>query len=629
MTQLRVRFPLVLALLCLVLAAAGPSAAVQSTAGENTSTETATDSPAGSSNDSGRAGTANGTNITASAAPSAPTTPGSRAGSMRGAEPKSGVCENLGVVQTMTCNGAVGTLQGIGDGIVDLYGDVMEGVIYFIVNRPRAMDGGDPSIAGRPTNEPMTSVYDIWLNKGLAAGVAVWGFFMLFNQFRSVFPTGATSSYARDEMARRGWFILGFMLASWPLSMALLHLAHGLSAFIAPGSEAISADLQTASGTSAAAVIGSLALYFTSGVVALLAAIEFILAYVGVFVLTPYLPLAMALSTPDFWIFDRVASIGETIVSLYVPTVFFTLPTAMVLGVGYPLANTLATSIPDAFAFIPGLGTGTTAVLGVLLLAVWVLALLAPVFVFAGASQLRLFSGMLAGATGALAISQLRNRDGSSASVGETASTETRAANTHSSTVASGTATTQLGPGTSPIQGSPAAPDTAGTGFLEPRGVSEDTTSSSTLVSSQPNQTGTTGQAHKSDTSSGIGTSTAGAQRETAGSSDTESGPTVIHDRSGFDGEQNYFVGYLDRDGDFQTIYREGRNGKWLVDQDAYNRLAERFDDKELLLQNKETEELYDVRQIIGESWQRQGGSDDVTTQNRVSRDIVYDTWGQ
>ncbi|WP_254538694.1 hypothetical protein [Halomarina litorea] len=578
---------------------------------------TANESTQVPSNSSRQSGTSN--NTTGAAGPAVGV--GGGAGSMRGSEPKSGICKDLGAIQTMTCNGAIGTLQGIGDGVGELYGDVMQGVVYFIVNRPRAMDGGEPSLAGQPTNQPMETVYDIWLNKGLAAGVAVWGFFMLFNQFRGVFPTGATSSYSRDKMARRGWFILGFMLASWPISMALLHLAHGLSTFIAPGSEALSADLQTATGTNAAAVIGGLALYFASGVVALFAAIEFILAYVGVFVLTPYLPLAMALTTPDFWIFDRVASIGETIVSLYIPTVFFTLPTAMVLGAGYPLANALATNIPDAFAFIPGLATGTTAVMGVLLLAVWILALLAPVFVFAGASQMRLFSGMLAGATGALAISKLRNRSGTAAAAGEAASSATASTGASSGSVSSG-----LSHKTNPIQGSSFSTDTAGSGIVATQESTANISNSSAAISPQTDSIGaTTNQTSRIGTTTGTGTtSTTGTRQKT-----TSGEPTVLYDRGQFNGEKNYLVGYLDSDDEFQSIYREGRNGKWLVDQGAYSRLESNFSDERLLLRDKGSKELYDVQNIVGDRLRNQGAYDDIKSQNQASRDVVYDTWGQ
>jgi hypothetical protein len=543
-------------------------------------------------------------------------------------EPKSPVCEGLDPATAYACDGVMSTLMSFGEAAVDLYREVMAGLITFIVNRPRAMQNGEMALFGTPTNEPMGTVYDYWQDTALPAAFGLWVLFMLLNQFRDVFPMGANSEYARKQFSIKGWLVLGFMIGSWGFGQAVLHTSHLLATTLAPGAEQLAPDLQTIQADSAAAVLAALAIYFGAGFVAILAALQFVVVYIAVYFLLPALPLALALSLPDFWLFDKLQPVGAKVVGWFPACALYTVPTALVLGVGYPISGALAEATPDMLAFIPGISTASGVLLGILQLGVWFMALIAPLVVFALGSPTRA-AGAAAGAIGGFTLGAASGSAAGTAS-GASASAGTAAASSLPAGAASSAAGAAKSVGTNPISGSSLA-GTAGTsssGGLTSATTSAASTTGSAASATQSaaSRTGETALAsstHTTGTSGSTGASTSATSAHT-----TTDAPdiTTVHDRATFDGSRKYEVGVMSGD-EFSRFAPNSMRGEAIVDRGRGIQLQEarHGGDSDLVIRDEESGELFDVSNIA-EKDRDLASQQTPIQQNEHSRNTVFDT---
>lgn len=485
-----------------------------------------------------------------------------------GTEPQTDACNDLGPIETMTCNGGVGLLRGIGRSAGAFYGDITEGAVELLVNRPRTMTNGEPSVTGRPDNAEGQVIHDLWWERGLPAGLLVWAMFMILNTGASAIPFMPGSSYARGRAFAEGWVTLGFILASGLLIRFMLIFAHGLNMWVVPtGSELGGGDIQVAAGNGAAALFGALLTWFVTGAVAVIAAVEYPLMYIALFIIAPFVPLAMALTLPSFWLFNYIARAAEGVLQLFTIAVFWTLPSAVVLGAGYPVATALAEAVPDLLAFIPGIGTSTTAVFGFIILLVWVLAVLAPPIVFTIGPNPPTMMAMTAGIAGGLSAGALSG-SGAGAASGSATGSASGAASSGASSLASSASSTasSLMPGSGGGSGgSPGTPTSGGSsgmpspslvadgGIVDPvsgSSFSPDTTSShpTDAVSSADTAGGTL---------AGTDTDSLNAAPGPSGSSGTAPTETVV------DAGRRYEFGYETDDG-FQRVAPHSVSGEWL-----------------------------------------------------------------
>lgn len=611
--------------------------AAQQTGGPTTSTPAA---PAGGQNTTNQSA-----NTTATAEPNAGAAGGTNGGSSGGGggffdgfdlsvyEPKNPVCEGLDPATAYACDGVFGTLLSWGEAAVDFYREVMAGVIAFIVNRPRAMENGEMALFGTPTNEPMGTVYAYWQETALPSAFGLWVLFMILNQFRDAFPMGANSQYARQQFSIRGWLILGFMIASWGFGQAILHTSHIAATVFAPSAEQLAPDFQTIQADSAAAVFGALAIYFGAGFVAVLAALQFVVVYIAVYFLLPALPLALALSLPDFWLFNKLRPVGEKIVSWFPKCAFYTVPTAIVLGIGYPITGALAETTPDMLAFIPGLSAATGVLLGILQLGVWFLALIAPLVVFALGSPTRA-AGTLAGAVGGFTLgaasgSAAGTASGASAAAG-TSSASGLAAGSAASSLPAGTASgAAKSVGTNPLTGTSLSGQAGTASASSSGGLTSATTSAASSTESAARATqsaaSSTGETALASSAHTAGTSTSG----TSGTSATNAADTditTVQDRATFDGSRQYDVGVMSGD-EFEPFAPNSMRGEAIVDRGRGIQLQEarHGGDSDLVIRDEESGELFDVSQIAERDRDLES-QQTPAQQNEHSRNTVFDT---
>ena len=563
-----------------------------------------------------------------SSAPAAPTaqitpaTPTTSANSTNGtAQNGTGPCAGIGGIGGAVCTGmqkGVGTLV---TNLVDQVATVLltklqsgaETVIQLLVSRPVPLRDGDIALAGEPTNPPMTTVYALWLNMGLPAGLGVWALSMLLLRLTAFLPSSAAPAMEAKTKLLEGWITLFRILASWIWCALVLHLTLGMAQAFAPPGEVIITSFESLGETAAGAGIAALIVYLSSGVLFLLVVAVFGLSFLAPFVFMPAYPLFVGLSLPDVWIFEWFAQKGEFLRSLFAPAAFMPVPTAVILGAGYPVINAIRGELSGPLASIVGVPTYI-----ILLLVMWFTALLAPLFLFVGGRKMRPLQMFAAGALGAATAtnvsqraSNLRDRLGRP-SLGSDSSGASVAANAGA------------GRSVDPLEGSPFSRENGG-GFGGRLGATD-----GPEIAGMLGEGGSTGSGGggppASVTSPSTGTTGSASTSTSTGSASTSSGesgskwdrftsrPTQAYADSVPDGiefekvttrteldQDQYNAGYFRDNGEFQTVSQGNSDAEWLLDKGRFKQLSESFDDDPVVLYDETNDAAYDARSLFAD----------------------------
>ena len=558
-------------------------------------------------------------------APSTPTAPVNGTGTNGSVVNGSGVCSGVGGIGGQVCNGLVQTVGAVVDDVTDWvltqFQDAAEGVVEMLVSRPVPLRNGNIALAGEPTNPPMTTVRAVWLNVGLPAALGVWILGMLLLQLTAFLPSGPTVE-AKTKLSE-GWIALFRILASWIWCSLVLHLSLGIAQTFAPAGEEIFASLQSVIGTAGGAGVAAILIYLSSGVLLALIAIVFGLSYVAPFILMPVYPVFIALSLPDIWIFEWIAEKGEFFRSLFAPAALMPVPTAIILGVGYPVVNALRGQL----GWAAGLVIGSDVIL-VMVLTLWFTALTAPLFLFVGGRKMRPLQMFAAGALGAAAGRSLSRPN---LNLGDSSGSE-------SSGSAAGTSNAGAGRTVDPLNGSPFSRENDGAfgGRLGPADGPEvagelgDGSSAVDGVSGPPAPPtspsfGTSGNASASgSTSTSAGSASSSATTSSSASSGAwdriTSRPTQEYAESVPDGigfekatarmeldQEQYNAGYFKDDGEFKSVSQGDSNSGWLLDEGGLKELSEKRDGEPVVLYDESHETTYDARSVVQDGKYRQG----------------------
>ncbi|KTG07688.1 hypothetical protein AUR64_02270 [Haloprofundus marisrubri] len=458
-------------------------------------------------------------------------------------------------------------------------------------------------LVDRPTNAPMGTAYDMWFTKGLPIGLALWGFAMILLRLTTILPGGSAAAHRSKTLRQKGWFGLFFILASWIWAAVVLHLSQGLILAVAPTGSDLVSELGSVGGNAAAAGLGIILVWLSSGVLFLLIALVFGLSWVAVFVFTPALPIFIALSLVDFGPLSIISKVGKVGRDMFVTVAFLPFPTALVLGFGYPIINAARSAMPGVTSIVPGLG-----VYALLTLCLWVIALLSPIMLFIGLRSMRPFSAMAAGVLGAVSATGFAS---ASNKLGNARGAATSAASAAASS-----------PRVNPLTGSPFSSDNASSTATV---GTTDTTPAGALgsASSELARSG-----HSVTTSLGNTSETSSASRESV--TDSQIPPSVslnkIATRSELDSEQDYRAGYFLPNGEFKGVGGTSSNRDWTLNR-GYERFDKAYSDKTILLQGATDEQFYDVRDVVEN--ERYSGPYSHAQQTAESRETVFNTRGQ
>lgn len=557
-------------------------------------------------------------------------------------EPKHPACQDRGSAAGFVCDAVVPNALAFGEGLQQYYVEIKSGVIKFLVERPRALQNGEISFFGAPTNVPMDVVHKYWASKTLPAALSLWALFMVLNLFTGLLPFGGASKYAQARALERGMLCLLGIIGSWGLGQLVLHGSFALSATLAPSAETLSTDPQVAQADTMAAVIGALILYLGYGVVAIISVVQFVLTWLGLYILLPALPLAVELMHPQWGPLRKLNKYGEKVFDLFLPCALWPVPAAVVLGVGYPISAGIAESMPDFLAFIPGINATTAGLLGILHLAVWTVAVIAPFFVFFFTSPSKTAASLALGALGGYSAGAASGASSGAAAGSAAGSASALPAGAAGSTAraAGSAASTTRNIGANPLSPSSLSAGTASPSASSlPSGSDAPTTAGTSTMSSAASSTAApTTPAGTSQTELPPGgeepseTSTS----ESSSTSVTDSGPAVsgapgvthVQDRATFDGDRSYEIGTLRDDGSWKQIAPDPMRGSSLVDDGNARRLADGVhmeDENELVLREPESGELMDVSEIANRDEHRDAQLP-ADVQNKQSRDVVHGT---
>ncbi|SEP27159.1 hypothetical protein SAMN04487948_13016 [Halogranum amylolyticum] len=516
---------------------------------------------------------------------------------------EAGYCSGIDPVSGQVCNGVVDAVRAIAHGYLEFARDVAEWSVEFLVSRPVPMEDGEMELVDRPTNAPMGTAYDMWFTKGLPIGLALWGFAMVVLRLTTILPGGSAAAHRSKTLRQKGWFGLFFILASWIWAAAILHLSQGMILAVAPDGADLVADLGSIGGNNAAAGLGIILVWLSSGVLFLMIALVFGLSWVSVFIFAPALPIFIALSLVDFGPLSIVSKVGQIGRDMFVTVSFLPFPTALVLGFGYPVINAARSAMPGPASIVPGLG-----VYALLTLCLWVIALLSPIMLFVGMRSMRPFSSMAAGLLGAVSATSLASASNKVGKAG-------RAATSAASSAASGRV--------DPVQGSPFSSDNAGsTGAVGATG-----TSAAGALGSASGGLARSGSATTS-VGAASASSSSGTSRATFTDSRIPSSVSLneVATRSELDSEQDYRAGYFLPNGDFKGVGGTSSNRDWTLNK-GYERFDKAYSDKTILLQGADDEQFYDVREVVEN--EQYGGPYSYEQQTAESRETVFNTRGQ
>jgi hypothetical protein len=525
-------------------------------------------------------------------------------------------CAGMGTVEGAVCTGirngigslVAGVVEYIADGILSALRNAAETFIEVLVSRPVPLRNGEVELVQRPTNPPMGAVYDLWLVIGLPAAIAVWALMMLLMRLTVFLPSQAVSVAQSRAKRLEGWFALFRILSSWIWCALVLHLTLGIAVWFAPSGDQIFTSFESLAETAVSGGIAALIVYLSSGILFVLVLLVFGLSFLAPFVLLPAYPLFIAISIPDFWIFEWFAQKGESLRSLFAPAAFMPVPTAIILGAGYPVLNAIRGSLSGPIASIAGVPTYI-----ILLLVMWAAALVSPLFLFLGTRKMRPLSMFAAGALGAATAGNVSRGAGGLRGRLER---PILGGSSSSDSIRNG----GVGRAVDPVNGSPFSRDKDG-GFGGAVESSGRTSLADALESGGPSDPDPAGppttvvseRSHKdrSDTTgsrSGEGSPSQGSSPgwEQVTSRSIERYADSVPNEVGFNeattrtqlNRERYDAGYFDNRGEFKTLSQGPSNTGWLLDEGAFKRIAAGEPNKPVLLYDEENEVAHDARSV-------------------------------
>lgn len=465
-----------------------------------------------------------------------------------------------------------------------------EKLVDLLVDRPVATRGGEVALTSQPDGGVMRAVWDInWTMAVPIAGFVTILYVGLTAGMRGLMPPSILPNHKANAELWKALGKLVHVAMGWTIMIAWVALCLFISKWAAPTGEEMFPNGQALNEAVVAGGLGGVLLWLSSGVLAILVVLVFGLSWAGTLLGPPAYTVLVGLEAPDLPIvrkLDRFPDEGIIVAMAACPV-----PTALILGGGYPVINALRASTDGAIATLLGAQLTT-----ILTLVMWILALVAPLLMVwqaRGARPAAAFTAGLLGAASAVsARDKLQGLDLPDVGPGSEGATPPSGA----------------GAAVDPLDGSPFSRSTDG-GFGGALGG--DTPTDNALGAGGGAASGASGGAGgmggapapsadgggSVDSRSATGTTSAGSSPTDAralGAGDTTSSSPTNEIPS----SQEYEVGYERPDGGWQPVRDNTYSRDWLTDG-AYDRISHAFDDETLHLRGVQDGETYDIREEI------------------------------
>ncbi|WP_129116077.1 hypothetical protein [Halegenticoccus tardaugens] len=532
------------------------------------------------------------------------------------------VCGSPYSMDGAICHGGIdatgGVLNATAGQLLDGMQNAAEEVITVMVSRPIPMANGSPEVINAPTNEPFRTGYQLWLS-ATAIALVIAGLFAMFLTFGYVMPPWIMTGARAREKLHESAFAFVEILLSWSYGAVMLVLMNGVAAWAAPSGEEILPSFEAIAAQAVGIGITALLLYCGVAILAVLIIIWWGLSYLAPFVFLPAYPMFLALSIPDFWAFKPFAKLGQTLQGYLPASAMMPVPTAIVLGFGYPMLNAIRGSMGQYSMFGFDLYI-------VLVLVMWYVAILLPLALFAPFSPMSIgMSALTLGAVG----SRLASRGAAGAS--------STAASTTGDRSSMGDVTAGSG-SVDPVDGSPFSRGNgyggyggavgAGSASASSPGALGAGTASTATASSPIGLAGETSTGASADASSNTSTSSNTNTGTTFGSATGSPIDDVTHvDSMSSLPEQNYQLGRVNSAGEFDTI--AGKHGtdydSLFCEKSIYTRVsdAREYEDQEIIARGGDDGQFYDVEDAAR---REQAVTQQHQASHRESRDVVGGT---
>lgn len=408
----RVPAPSVLVIVCVLAATVSPAllAGVASPAPGTTTVDPATSRGDGSV----RAGTppANATDR----APSPPGTATATAPPTARPTAPPGIANATGGVAGDGGDGSDGFLGGIAQwfaGLLNALSNPLKTfqgyarkMLQLLVNRPVPTRNGDPAWFSRPDEPVMGAVYDVTWTQTLPVAILLATLYAgLATGMRGLVPPSVVPN---RQATGAVWKAIGtafHVLLGWTIMVAWAVVVHGVAVWFAPSGVTVLPSGQTILDQVVAGGLGGYILWGSSGLLALLVMIVWVLSWIGTLLAPPAYPLLVAAKPPDVPVFRKFRMLPEE--GILFALVAVPVPTAFVLGIGYPIINALRTATTGPIATLGGI-----AITPLLTLGLWLVALIAPLIMLMNGRDMRPITMFAAGALGAASAITVRDKLG-------------------------------------------------------------------------------------------------------------------------------------------------------------------------------------------------------------------------
>lgn len=482
-------------------------------------------------------------------------------------------------------NGSGGILSGIGrwfDGLrtalanpLNSFQDYARKVLLLLVDRPVPTRNTEPAWYWRPDGALMGAVYEVFMTTTLPVALLLSTLYAgLAVGMRGLVPSSVVPNRKATGAVWQSLGTVGHVLLGWPIMVGWAVLVHGLATWLAPAGRTV---FPGGGSTIEHVVAGGFAgylLWSSAGVLAVLVVLVWVISWIGALLAPPAYPLLVAAKPPDLPVLKNFRMLpDEGILFALVAT---PVPTAAILGLGYPAINAFQTTQNGQIATLGGVGLAPLLTLGM-----WFAALVAPLWMLISARQWRPVAMFAAGALGTASVLSVRNRLGSTSDASPSG-IDIGARNE-----------TDSAPGMDPIYGSPFR--------RSPDGGDGSVGSTDSGVPALP--TGTGGWPGSGGGTGVIPTPSPGTSGATSRGVEPVSG---IRERSKtvdsideIPEGQRYEVGFETVDGNWQVIEDTTFSRMWLLDESAIlDRVGGAYGGDRLYAKGVEDGVPYDVRKL-------------------------------
>lgn len=219
-------------------------------------------------------------------------------------------------------------LVEISEQLTEAFADLLGAMVALIVGTP-----APNAIFGAPTNEPWATAYAYYQSDVVTLALLLFVAVIAAIAFAGT-VSGILSSYQTGQLWWRAIFGFVFIYFWWPVGAIALQFIDWLARFIAPApADFVGSTEEVLMGVAGTAVVAA-ALHTVSTALVIGIAMMYAARFVALLGLMVFMPMFAMLWIVDASMFARISNLASGLMSAFIPLMFLTLPTAILMRVG-------------------------------------------------------------------------------------------------------------------------------------------------------------------------------------------------------------------------------------------------------------------------------------------------------